>query len=102
VEKAAERARAGEGATYIEAMTYRLWGHMMGDPEVYRTKAKVTQAWEHEPILRLSRQMKGAGYADADLARLAEEADGVIADALQFAESSPLPLPEDAMRDVFA
>lgn len=102
VEKAAERARHGQGATYLEAMTYRLWGHMMGDPEVYRAKEEVVQAWQNEPILRLSRRMKEAGYSDADLARLEEEADASIADALQFAESSPLPAPEDALTDVFA
>ncbi len=44
VEEAAERARSGGGPTYIEAMTYRLWGHMMGDPEVYRIKEEVEQA----------------------------------------------------------
>jgi acetoin:2,6-dichlorophenolindophenol oxidoreductase subunit alpha len=102
VEKAAERARSGQGATYLEAMTYRLWGHMMGDPEVYRAKEEVVQAWQNEPILRLSKRMKAEGYVDADLARLEKEADALISDALQFAESSPLPAPEDALTDVFA
>jgi pyruvate dehydrogenase E1 component alpha subunit len=102
VEQAADRARSGGGATYLEAMTYRLWGHMMGDPEVYRTKEEVVQAWQNEPIARLSRRMKEEGYVDADLNRLEGEAGALIADALQFAESSPLPSPEDAMTDVFA
>ena len=37
-----------------------------------------------------------------DLAHLEAEAEAVIADALQFAESSPAPVPEDALTDVFA
>src|SRR3990172_8293245 len=37
VEEAVARARSGGGPTYLEAMAYRLWGHMLGDPEVYRT-----------------------------------------------------------------
>ena len=40
---AVERARRGEGPTFIEAMTYRLVGHMIGDNEVYRTKAEVAE-----------------------------------------------------------
>ena len=102
VEEAAGRARAGEGATYIEAMTYRLWGHMMGDPEVYRTKEEVSQARENEPIVRLGRRLQGLGWTEAGLARLEAEAEAVIADAVQFAENSPLPKPEDAFTDVFA
>jgi TPP-dependent pyruvate/acetoin dehydrogenase alpha subunit len=83
-------------------MTYRLWGHMMGDPEVYRSKEEVVQAHENEPIVRLGRRLKALGYSDTDLARLEAEAAQVISDALQFALSSPLPQPEDALTDVFA
>ncbi len=102
IQAAAGRARAGEGATYLEAMTYRLWGHMMGDPEVYRTKEEVSQAWQNEPIGRLGRRLTGLGMGEADLARLEQEAEAIIADALQFAEASPAPDPEDALLDVFA
>ena len=102
VEQAVSKARSGGGPTYLEAMTYRLWGHMMGDPEVYRTKEEVAQARENEPIVRLARRLKAQGHTDASLARLEAEAEAVIADALQFAESSPAPLPEEAFEDVFA
>ena len=102
VEEAVIGARRGEGPTFIEAMTYRLWGHMMGDPEVYRTKEEVAQAHENEPILRLGHRLKAMGYSDADLHRLDVEAGEVISDALQFAENSPAPQPEDALTDVFA
>ena len=101
VEEAASRARASEGATYLEAMTYRLWGHMMGDPEVYRMKEEVLQALEREPIVRLGRRLVELGFSDADLARLEAEAEAAIADAVQFAESSPAPQPEEAFSDVF-
>lgn len=102
VEEAATQARAGGGPTYIEAMTYRLWGHMMGDPEVYRTKEEVAQAWENEPIVKLGNRLKGLGCSDADLTLLDSEAEAIIADALQFAEASPAPSPEEAFTEVFA
>ena len=101
VAQAAARARAGGGPTYIEAMTYRLWGHMMGDPEVYRTKEEVVKARENEPIVRLGRRLLALGCEDADLRRLEAEAEAIITDSLQFAESSPLPEPADAFTDVF-
>jgi TPP-dependent pyruvate/acetoin dehydrogenase alpha subunit len=102
VEEAAARARAGGGPTFIEAMTYRLWGHMLGDPETYRTKQEVAQAREAEPIVRLGRRLEELGYAPAELTRLEADAAGIVADALSFAESSPAPAPADAAQGVFA
>ncbi len=102
VETAATHARSGGGPTYIEAMTYRLWGHMMGDPEIYRTKEEVAKAREVEPIVRLGQRLKALGQTEADLAKLESEADSIIADAVQFAEQSPAPKPEEALTDVFA
>jgi TPP-dependent pyruvate/acetoin dehydrogenase alpha subunit len=102
VAEAAAKARSGSGPTYIEAMTYRLWGHMMGDPEIYRTKEEVAKAKENEPIIRLGRRLLELGCTESDLSRFDGEAEAVIADAVQFAESSPTPEPIDAFTDVFA
>src|SRR5258706_11133038 len=101
VEQAVAKTRSGGGPTYIEAMTYRLWGHMMGDPEIYRTKEEVAQAKENEPIVRCGKRLIELGCTQADLARLDGEAESIIADALQFAESSAVPEPADAFMDVF-
>ena len=101
VEQAAIKARAGGGPIYIEAMTYRLWGHMMGDPEIYRTKEEVAKAKENEPIVRLGHRLVELGCTDSDLTRLDAEAEAIIADALQFAESSLVPEPADAFTDIF-
>ena len=102
VEDAVARARAGGGATFIEAMTYRLWGHMLGDPEVYRTKQEVAEAREVEPIVLLGRRLQALGHSEAHLTWLDAEAAAIIADALQFAEASPEPVAADAAGDVFA
>jgi acetoin:2,6-dichlorophenolindophenol oxidoreductase subunit alpha len=101
VAQAAEKARSGGGPIYIEAMTYRLWGHMMGDPEIYRTKEEVLKAKENEPIVRCGNRLLELGCTDADLIRLEGEAEAIIEDALQFAESSPVPEPADAFTDIF-
>jgi pyruvate dehydrogenase E1 component alpha subunit len=102
VEKAASRARDGGGPTYIEAMTYRLWGHMMGDPEVYRTKEEVLKARENEPITRLGTRLTNLGYSKTDLDILEKEAGEVISNALAFAIASPEPNPVDAWQDIYS
>jgi pyruvate dehydrogenase E1 component alpha subunit len=101
VEDAVARARAGGGPTYIEARTYRLWGHMMGDPEMYRTKDEVKAAWEREPITRLAARLCDLGHSDATLAQLEAEAEAIIAAASAFADASPAPEPTEALEDVF-
>ena len=102
VEEAAAFARAGNGPVYLEATTYRLWGHMMGDPEIYRTKEEVAQAREVEPIVRLKQRLLQLGHSEASLAGLEAEAAATIADAVQFAEASPIPDPAEAFTHVFA
>jgi TPP-dependent pyruvate/acetoin dehydrogenase alpha subunit len=101
VEQAAAKARSGGGPIYIEAMTYRLWGHMMGDPEIYRTKEEVSKARENEPIVRCGQRLLELGCAESDLTRLDGEAEAIVEDALQFADSSPAPEPAAAFTDVF-
>jgi TPP-dependent pyruvate/acetoin dehydrogenase alpha subunit len=65
VAAAAERARAGEGPTLIEAMTERLVGHYIGDAEQYRVHGELERIQADEPIERISRSLHAAGRADA-------------------------------------
>lgn len=102
VSQAAADARAGGGPAYLEARTYRLWGHMMGDPEVYRTKDQVAEARAREPIARLGARLESRGVTQNDLAQLEREATEIIADALAFAEASPAPRAEEAFEDVYS
>jgi pyruvate dehydrogenase E1 component alpha subunit len=102
VEKAVNRARSGGGPTYIEAMTYRLWGHMMGDPEVYRSKEEVAKARENEPIIRLGDRLVELGYTQNQLKDLENQAQMTIESAVSFAENSPAPNTEEALLDVFS
>ena len=58
--EAADRARAGEGPTFIEAKTYRFRGHSMSDPAKYRTKEELDKAKERDPIVALRDRPEGA------------------------------------------
>jgi acetoin:2,6-dichlorophenolindophenol oxidoreductase subunit alpha len=102
VAQAAADARVGKGPSYIEARTYRLWGHMMGDPEVYRTKEEVLKARENDPILRLKQKLVNLGVSESEAASIEQDAQGRIRQALEFAQNSPIPNPRDALTEVFA
>jgi TPP-dependent pyruvate/acetoin dehydrogenase alpha subunit len=87
--KAIERARAGEGPSLIEALTYRWFGHYAGDKAAYRDDAEVTEWRSLDPLVR-ARPSIGEEVAD----RLDAEVEEEIASALKFAQDSPIAGPE--------
>jgi len=99
---AVERARAGGGPTFIEAHTYRLAGHMVGDPEVYRPRAEVDDWRQRDPIAR-ARQclLEEHGCTLADVEALERAAFEAIDDAEQFARESPYPEVSSAMDYIY-
>src|SRR5580700_3831774 len=60
VATAVKRARAGEGPSLIEAKTYRLWGHWIGDPESYRSREEVEMRWRKDPLPRYEQKLTDA------------------------------------------
>ena len=105
-EKASEimgKVRSGEGPFLLEVMTYRYRGHSMGDPEKYREKEEVKK-WEDEDPIGVFRNY----LLDEEIATEEEldaqdvEAEEIIEEAVQFAESSPNPDPEELFEDIYA
>jgi len=99
VKQAATRARAGEGPTLIEALTYRWRGHSKSDRQAYRTRAEVKEWQKKDPIARLAAWL---GVDDAALAAIKEEARMKIEAAVAFAEASPEPGVDTIMEGVYA
>jgi TPP-dependent pyruvate/acetoin dehydrogenase alpha subunit len=96
------RARAGEGPSLIEARTIRFMGHFEGDPQGYRSRDEVEAGRQRDPIARLRAHLEGAKLLDAaSAARVAAAVEAEVQDAVDFADSSPLPSPEDALQDLF-
>jgi pyruvate dehydrogenase E1 component alpha subunit len=102
VSAAADRARAGEGPTFIEGITYRLSGHMSGDLETYREKAELEMQREHEPMVVLRRKLIERGVDEAKIGGIEAEADGDVEEATEFAQNSPWPDLSEAYTDVYA
>lgn len=103
VAKAAVRARAGDGPTFIEAMTYRFTGHMIGDPETYRTRDEVTEARKNDPILHLRNHLAMKYEVNQEeLNEIVLRANRSVDDAVAFAKNSPLPEPSEVLTDIWA
>jgi len=99
--EAVNRARAGEGPTFIEAKTYRFRGHSMSDPAKYRTKEELEKAKERDPILVYETVLKERGWIDeAAVDELHEKIKHEVEEAIQFAEAAPEPPQEALYQDV--
>jgi pyruvate dehydrogenase E1 component alpha subunit len=93
-ERAARRARGGEGPVFLEAITYRFRGHSMADPEFYREKDEVQQWRKQDPIAGFLRKLEADGVIDQEaFEALQSEVEEVVNDATRFAEESPAPAP---------
>ncbi len=100
VERALDRARAGEGPTLIEALTYRLSDHTTADDASrYRPPEEVSAHWKEEPVARLRAYLAEAhGWTKAEEEALIAEIDREIEDAVAAYEATP-PQPPEAMFD---
>lgn len=95
-------ARQGKGPTLLEVKTDRYLGHFQGDPETYRPKGEVEELRKHDPIPKLAAQLRRMGALDdAGDASLRAAVSARIAEAYDYARSSPYPRPEDALLHVF-
>jgi pyruvate dehydrogenase E1 component alpha subunit len=102
--KAAEHIRSGEGPFILEMMTYRYRGHSMSDPAKYRSKEEVSKMrQEHDPIDHLRERMLKAKLVDeAEFKNVDRSIKEIIAEATEFAQSSPEPDPSELWTDVLA
>ena len=102
VSKAAERARNNEGPTLIVFETYRFKGHSMSDPRKYRTKEEEQYFLAKDPIDKVLKVIKDKKYASQkQLDAIESKIQKLIAEAIKFAEESPLPTAADSYKDVY-
>jgi TPP-dependent pyruvate/acetoin dehydrogenase alpha subunit len=101
--RAVERARAGEGVTLIELLTYRRKGHSEHDNQSYVPKDELARWERDDPLDRYAARLEEHGWVAADEraaadARVARELDAAVAEA----EAEPLPEPATALEAVYA
>lgn len=95
VHQAVERARKGEGPTFLEIKTYRYRGHSMSDAQHYRTKEEVEEYKKLDPITQVLNIIKEKKYAtDEQIQAIDERVKNLVAECEKFAEESPYPKKE--------
>lgn len=102
VERAADRARKGEGPTFLEMCTYRYKGHSMSDPAKYRTKEEVEGYKKLDPIeTTLDTILKKKYATQAQIDEIIAKVDKEIDDCVKFAEESPYPEDSEIYQDIY-
>jgi TPP-dependent pyruvate/acetoin dehydrogenase alpha subunit len=100
--RAVERARAGNGPTIIEALTYRQYGHSRADPAKYRPQEEVDEWLKRDPLTLLAERLRGDGVADDALQERRDRAKKVVDAAVEAARAAPPPDEATAFTDVWA
>ena len=102
-QEAVARARAGEGPTLIEALTYRFRGHSLADPDELRSQEE-KQTWlARDPIKKFSAYLLEQNLADQEeLKAIDKKIQAQIEEAVKFAQDSPEPEPNELRRFIFA
>jgi len=102
VDNAVARARAGDGPSLVENLTYRWRGHSKSDRNRYRTKEEIAEWQTRDPIRHMADMLIDHRIMTPDeVAAIEAEADQIIEDAITFAKDSPAPRIEEATRDVY-
>lgn len=101
--QAVEHARSGRGPVFIEAMTYRLFGHMVGDTEPYRSKEEVAEWRAKDPITAFPQRLVAEfGFGQAEIAEVEAEVAAEIEEISRFALESPWPDVSEIAEHMFA
>ena len=101
--EAFKRARNGDGPSLIECKTWRWRGHFEGDPGTYKDPAEQAEWIKKDPIPRLAKRVLDLGsVTQTEIDQMNGTIAAKIGAAVQFAESSPNPVPEDVLTDVYA
>lgn len=101
--EAVERAKRGDGPTFIEARTYRFRGHSMSDAEPYRTKEEVALKKEEDPIVLVkNRILENKWATEEELEAIEEKSKMFVEECEAFAEESPYPSAEKVYEYVYS
>ena len=103
VKEAVDRARKGEGPTFLEMKTYRYKGHSMSDAQKYRTKDEIAEYQKIDPITKVLELIKKKKWAtDDEIQAIQDKIKATVKEAVDFAEESPFPTNESLYRNVYA
>lgn len=102
VSRAVARARAGEGPSVIEALTYRLEPHIWTDKALYQPKGEIAEWQKKDPVKRVANRLLEMGVAQAELEAITEWAQAEVERTFAEVEAAPLATLEDGRRQMEA
>ena len=103
VKEAIDRARKGDGPTFLEMKTYRYKGHSMSDAQKYRTKDEVAEYQKIDPISKVLLMIKKNKWAtDKEIKAIQDDVKATVKEAVDYAESSPFPSNDSLYQNVYA
>jgi pyruvate dehydrogenase E1 component alpha subunit len=98
--EAREHALSGEGPVFLNVRTYRLVGHYIGDPQVYREKSEIEELRETKDPIELFRAR--LEISDEEFEALDTELVAIVEASVELAKAGTDPKPEDALKYVYA
>ena len=100
--KAYDLARAGDGPSLIECMTYRYSGHSRADPAKYRPEGELEKWKQRDPVKIYRERLKAFGIGDDVIARIEADVKRTVDEATEACKAAPPPPLELLTRDVYA
>ena len=98
--EALRHAREGKGPVFLVAETFRLTGHYIGDPQVYRQREEVRQVRAtQDPLAKLRERLD---LSEEDWQAMEREVKELVQGSIEYAKNGTDPKPEDAMKNVYA
>jgi pyruvate dehydrogenase E1 component alpha subunit len=97
-----KKARAGEGPSLIECMTYRYSGHSRADPAKYRPEGELEKWKERDPIKIYRERLKQFGIADSVIAGIETDVKRRVDEATETCKAAPPPSLDLLTTDVYA
>lgn len=98
--EAMAHAREGKGPVYLVANTYRLTGHYVGDPQVYRPREEIREARkQHDPLDKLREKL---GVPEDEWKAMERDVVEIVDASVAFAQNGTDPRPEDALKNIYA
>ena len=98
--RALDHARGGKGPVFLAVNTYRLVGHYIGDPQVYRSKEELHETREtQDPIEHLRAKLE---LPESEVDDIDREVQEIVDASVEFAKNGTDPRPEDALKNIYA
>jgi pyruvate dehydrogenase E1 component alpha subunit len=99
----ADEVREDSEPYFVEIRTYRYRGHSMSDPQKYRAKEELEEFQKTDPVERIRQYLLDKDLLEeSDIEEIENKIEEEVLDAIDYAEESPFPEPEELYEDMFA